>query len=100
MYRNSLLNKLPHLFFLGVYHIYIYFEFLIGEGVEWLVFYQLCHLSLVIPVLSLAILGLSLAIPGLSLLVPSQFQYISNSSCLMFYQQYINRDNNLNHPGQ
>ena len=37
------------------------------------VFYQLCHLSLVIPVLSLAIPGLSLAILGLSLLVPSQF---------------------------
>ena len=38
------------------------------------VFYQLCHLSLVIPDLSLAIPGLSLAIPGLSLLVPSQSQ--------------------------
>ena len=46
-----------------------------------MVFYQLCHLSLVIPVLSLAIPGLSLAIPGLSpdipglsLIVPSQSQ--------------------------
>ena len=60
------------------------------------VFYQLCHLSLVIPDLSLAIPGLSLAIPGLSLLVPSQFQDVPNSSCLMFYQQYINSYNKLN----
>ena len=61
-----------------------------------MVFYQLCHLSLVIPVLSLAIPGLSLAIPGLSLLVPSQFQDVPDSSCLMFYQQYINSYNKLN----
>ena len=50
---------------------------LLTEG-EFLVFYQLYHLSLVISVLSLPIPGLSLAIPdlsltirGLSLLVPS-----------------------------
>ena len=49
--------------------------------------YQLCHLSLVIPVLSLAIPGLSLAIPGLSLaipglslLVPSQSQDVPGYS--------------------
>ena len=42
--------------------------------IQILIFYQLCHLSLVIPVLSLAIPGLSLTIPGLSLLVPSQLQ--------------------------
>ena len=58
------------------------------------VFYQLCRLSLVIPVLCLAIPGLSLAIPGLSLLVP--FQYVPDSSCLMIYQQYINSSNKLN----
>ena len=51
------------------------------------IFYQLCHFSLVIPILSLA---LSLAISGLSLLVPSQFQDFPNSSRLTFYQQYIN----------
>ena len=54
-----------------------------------LVFYQLCHLSLVIPVLSLAI-------PGLSLLFPSHFQDVPDSSCLMFYQQYINLSNKPN----
>ena len=43
------------------------------EDNETLVFDQLLHLSLVIPVLSLAIPGPSLAIPGPSLLVPSQF---------------------------
>ena len=43
------------------------------KQLQKVVFYQLCHLSLIIPVLSLAIPGLSLAIPGLSLLVPSQF---------------------------
>ena len=66
-----------------------------GMILKW-VFYQLCHLSLVIPVLSLAIPGLSLAIPGLSLLVPSQFQDVPDSSCLTFYQQYINSYNKLN----
>ena len=40
------------------------------------VFYQLCHLSLVVPVLSLAIPGLSPALPGWSLLVPSQSQNV------------------------
>ena len=60
------------------------------------VFYQLCRLSLVIPVLSLAIPSLSLAIPGLSLLVPSQFQDFPDSSCLAFYQQYIYSYNKLN----
>ena len=63
---------------------------------EVLVFYQLCHLFLVILVLSLAIPGLSLAIPGLSLLILSQFQDVTDSSCLAFYQQYITRYNNLN----
>ena len=53
-------------------------------------------LVLVIPVLSLAIPGPSLAIPGLSLLVPSQFQDVPDSSCLTFYQQYINSYNKLN----
>ena len=60
------------------------------------VFYQLCHLSLVIPVLSLAIPSLSLAIPGLSLLVPGQFQDVPDLSCLRFYQQYTNKYNKLN----
>ena len=45
-----------------------------------LVFYQLCHLSLVVPVLSLAIPGVSLAIPGMSLLVPSQSQDVPGKS--------------------
>ena len=54
-----------------------------------LVFYQLCHLSLVIPLLSLVI-------PGLSLLVPSRFQDVPDSSCLTFNQQYINCYNKLN----
>ena len=44
------------------------------------VFYQLCHLSLPIPVLSLAIPGLSLAIPGLSLLVPILSQDVPGMS--------------------
>ena len=44
------------------------------------VFYQICHLSMVISVLSLAIPGLSLAIPGLSLFVPSQSQDVLNKS--------------------
>ena len=61
-----------------------------NSNVNSLVFYQLCHLSLVIPVMSLAIPGLSLAIPGLSLLVPSQFQDVPDSFCLTFNQQYIN----------
>ena len=56
----------------------------------FVVFYQLCHLSLAIPVPSLAIPCLSLAIPGLALLVPSQFQDVPNSSRLLFYQHYIN----------
>ena len=68
------------------------------------VFYQLCHLSLGIPVLSLAIPGLPLAIPGLSLLVPSQFQDVPDSSCLMvkvifkhLQQTKSKRDNDLIH---
>ena len=62
----------------------------------WLsVFYQLCLLSLAIPVLSLAIPGLSLAIPGLTLLVPSQFQDIPDSFCLTFNQKYTNSYNKL-----
>ena len=51
---------------------------------EILVFYQLCHLSLVILVLSLAIPGLSLAVRGPSLLVLNQFQDVPDSSCLTF----------------
>ena len=46
----------------------------------------------------LAIPGLSLAIPGLSLLVLSQFQDVPNSSCLTFYQHYINSYKKLNLP--
>ena len=61
-----------------------------------MVFYQLCHLSLVISVLSRVIPGLSLAIPGLSQLVQSQFQDVPDSSCLPFNQQYINSYNKLN----
>ena len=40
-----------------------------------------------------------LAIPGVSLLVLSQFQDVPNSSCLTFYQQYINSYNKLYLPG-
>ena len=68
--------------------------------IKGVVFYQLCHSSLVIPVLSLAIPGLSLAILGLSLLVQSQFQDVLNSSRLTFYQQYINSYNKLKLQGQ
>ena len=57
--------------------------------------FQLCHSSLVIPVLFLAIPGLSLAILGLSLFVPSQFQDVPNSPCLSFFQQYIKGYNKL-----
>ena len=67
-----------------------------GKIVKFWVFYQLCHLSLVIPVLSLAIPALSLAILGLSLLVPSQFNDVPDSYCLTFYQQYINSYYRLN----
>ena len=42
--------------------------------------YQLCHLSLVVPLLSLAIPSLSLAIPGPSLLVPSQSHDVPGKS--------------------
>ena len=70
------------------------------NGKHWIsrhmVFYKLYHSSLVNPVLSLFIPGLSLAILGLSLLVPSQIQDVHDSSCLMFYQQYINGWNKLN----
>ena len=51
---------------------------------------------MVIPVLFLAIPGLSLVIQGLSLLVLSQFQDVPDSSCIMFYWQYINSYNQLN----
>ena len=50
----------------------------------------------VIPVLSLAVPGLSLAILGLSLLILSQFQDVPDSSCLAFYQQYINSYKKIN----
>ena len=62
---------------IGIFHISLQKVFEAWKDVDTrkpnLVFYQLCHLSLVIPVLSLVIPGLSLAIPGLSLLVPSHF---------------------------